>query len=77
MAQHPYLISATQKLPRPGQPFGWGKLIGASAALATAELATVQDSPVVVLAEDPRQADQLEAAIRFFAGGDLEVHHFV
>jgi len=31
----------------------------------------------VVLAEDPRQADQLEAAIRFFAGTDLAVHHFV
>jgi transcription-repair coupling factor (superfamily II helicase) len=77
VAQHPYLISATQKLPRPGQPFGWGKLIGASAALATAELAAAQDNPVVVLAEDPRQADQLEAAIRFFAGGDLTVHHFV
>jgi transcription-repair coupling factor (superfamily II helicase) len=77
VAQHPLLISATQKLPQPGQPFGWGQLIGASAALATAELAAAQDNPVVVLAEDPRQADQLEAAIRFFAGGDLEVHHFV
>ena len=31
----------------------------------------------MVLAEDPRQADQLEAAIRFFAGTDLAVHHFV
>ena len=77
MAQQPFLISATQKLPRPGQPFGWGQLIGASAALAIAELATTQDNPVVVLAEDPRQADQLEAAIRFFAGSDMEVHHFV
>jgi len=77
VAQQPFLISATQKLPRPGQPFGWGQLIGASAALAIAELAAAQDNPVVVLAEDPRQADQLEAAIRFFAGADLEVHHFV
>jgi len=77
VAQQPFLISATQKLPRPGQPFGWGQLIGASAALAIAELATTQDNPVVVLAEDPRQADQLEAAIRFFAGSDMEVHHFV
>ena len=77
VAQQSFLISATQKLPRPGQPFGWGQLIGASAALAIAELAAAQDNPVVVLAEDPRQADQLEAAIRFFAGADLEVHHFV
>ena len=77
MAQQPFLISATQKLPRPGQPFGWGQLIGASAALAIAELAATQDNPVVVLTEDPRQADQLEAAIRFFAGSDMEVHHFV
>jgi len=77
VAQQSFLISATQKLPQLGQSFGWGQLIGASAALATAELAAAQDSPVVVLAEDPRQADQLEAAIRFFAGGDLEVHQFV
>ena len=77
MAQQPFLISATQKLPQPGQPFGWGQLIGASAALAIAELAATQDNPVVVLTEDPRQADQLEAAIRFFAGSDMEVHHFV
>ena len=30
-----------------------------------------------VLAEDAKHADQLEAEIRFFAGGGLAVEHFV
>ena len=30
-----------------------------------------------MLAEDPRHADQLEAEIRFFAGHDLPIEHFV
>ncbi len=33
--------------------------------------------PLLVLAEDPRQADQLEAEIRFFVGADIKVQHFV
>ena len=32
---------------------------------------------MLVLAEDPRQADQLEAEIRFFAGDELDLQHFV
>jgi len=56
---------------------GWGRLIGASAALAAAELAHIIERPVLLLAEDPRHADQLEAEIRFFAGPDLPVEHFV
>jgi transcription-repair coupling factor (superfamily II helicase) len=54
-----------------------GRLIGASTALAAAELAGRIDGPLLVLAEDPRQADQLESEIRFFVGDDIEVQHFV
>lgn len=56
---------------------GWGSLIGASAALAATELASSVDVPVVLLADDPRHADQLEAEARFFAGDMLPVLHFV
>ena len=35
------------------------------------------DRPLVLLAADPRHADQLEAEIRWFAGADLNVLHFV
>ena len=54
-----------------------GQLIGASAALALVELARQTGRPVVALAHDPREADQLEAELRFFAGDSLDVHHFV
>ena len=71
------LISDPPTAPAPGSTAGWGRLIGASAALAAAELALSVDRPVLMLAEDPRHADQLEAEIRFFAGADLPVEHFV
>jgi transcription-repair coupling factor (superfamily II helicase) len=54
-----------------------GRLIGASAALAAVDVAENADGPLVVVASDPRQADQLEAEIRWFAGADLRVEHFV
>ncbi|MBT8078448.1 MAG: transcription-repair coupling factor [Gammaproteobacteria bacterium] len=54
-----------------------GRLTGASAALAAVEIAAVSDRPLLLLATDPRNADQLEAEARFFAGGDLPVLHFV
>ena len=73
----PLLISGTPALPGSGLPIGWGRLIGASAALAAAELAESIERPVLMLAEDPRHADQLEAEIRFFAGPDVPVLHFV
>ena len=63
--------------PASGQCSTWGRLIGASAALAVAVLARLVDAPLLVLADDPRHADQLEAEIRFFAGDDLPVLHFV
>jgi transcription-repair coupling factor (superfamily II helicase) len=71
------LLPAHPTLPSPGHDAGWGKLIGASLALAAAELAQHIEQPVLILAEDPRHADQLEAEIRFFAGAGLRVEHFV
>ena len=73
----PLLIPAAPKLPRAGRPAEWGRLVGASASLAAAELAAAVARPVVVFADDPRHADQLEAEIRFFAGDALPVTHFV
>ena len=73
----PLLIPAQTILPAPGTEVAWGRLIGASLALAAAELAQAVDRPILLLAEDPRHADQLEAEIRFFAGGDMPVAHFV
>ena len=54
-----------------------GRLVGASASLVAAELARSLQRPMVVLAHDPRHADQLESEIRYFAGTDLPVTHFV
>jgi transcription-repair coupling factor (superfamily II helicase) len=73
----PLIVPANPTVPAPGRPAAWGRLLGASLALATAELARNLDRPVILLAEDPRHADQLEAEIRFFAGNDLPVEHFV
>ena len=73
----PFLLSARPSLPAPGQRVAWARLIGASLSLAAAELALRIDRPVLVLAEDPRHADQLETEIRFFAGDELPVEHFV
>ncbi len=77
MAHNDLLIPATLKIPQPGHSCGWGRLIGASTALAAAELAGRFDGPLLVLADDPRQADQIEAEIRFFAGDAVAVRHFV
>ena len=71
------LIPGSPALPAPGRPVGWGRLIGASAPLAAAELAAAAGAPVVLIADDPRLADQFEAGIRFFAGSDFDVHHFL
>ncbi len=64
-------------MPKPGASAGWGSLIGASAALAASELAAAADVPVLLLADDPQHADQLEAETRFFADDSLPVLHFV
>jgi transcription-repair coupling factor (superfamily II helicase) len=73
----PLILPAHPTLPAPGKSAAWGRLIGASLALAAAELARSVDRPLLVLAEDAKHADQLEAEIRFFAGGDVAVEHFV
>ena len=54
-----------------------GRLTGASTALAAVELADRCDRPLLLLANDPRHADQLEAEIRFFAAERIPVLHFV
>ena len=56
---------------------GIGRLIGASAALALVELARRAARPLIVLASDPREADRLELEMRYFAGEELAVSHFV
>ena len=77
----PLLISPNLTLPQPGHDSAWGRLIGASASLAAAELAQhlVAEGrrPLLLLAEDPRHADQLEAEVRFFTGNAIPVEHFV
>lgn len=61
----------------PALPVSFGRLIGAATSLAAVELAHGLERPMLVLARDPRHADQLETEIRFFAGGQLPVVHFV
>ncbi|MCG8369194.1 MAG: transcription-repair coupling factor, partial [Proteobacteria bacterium] len=73
----PLILPRSLSLPGPGRRTSWGRLVGAGQALATAELARQSGRPVVLLAEDPRLADRLEAEIRFFADGDFAVEHFV
>jgi transcription-repair coupling factor (superfamily II helicase) len=53
-----------------------GRLTGASTALAAVELAKGLSRPLLLLAPDAREADRLEAEVRWFAG-DLPVAHFV
>ncbi|MDH3532769.1 MAG: transcription-repair coupling factor, partial [Gammaproteobacteria bacterium] len=77
MADENTLIAPTLPLPAAGDRCGWGRLIGASAALAVAEFAGAANRPLLLLADDPRRADQLEAELRFFAAADTVVHHFV
>ena len=55
-----------------------GRLSGASAALSMVEFAgALGDRPLLVLATDPRHADQLEAEIGWFADPGTSIHHFV
>ena len=75
------LLPPKPQIPSAGQNASWGRLIGASCSLAAAELAhylkTDKQQPLLLLAEDPRHADQLEAEIRFFLGDAVPVEHFV
>lgn len=58
-------------------PRAVGRLIGAATSLAAVEFALEQQRPMLVLARDPRHADQLETELQFFAGGKLPISHFV
>ncbi len=75
------LISPNPIIPGAGKEVGWGRLIGASCSLAGAELAQFltggKTRPLLLLAEDPRHADQLEAELRFFTDDRIPVRHFV
>ncbi|MEL7186761.1 MAG: CarD family transcriptional regulator, partial [Pseudomonadota bacterium] len=75
------LLTGRPAIPRAGHSANWGRLIGASCALAFAELSRklAEDSPrpLLLLADDPRHADRLEAEVRFFAGEHVRVEHFV
>jgi transcription-repair coupling factor (superfamily II helicase) len=75
------LLPSNLKLPQAGEDYAWGRLIGASSSLAAAELSEILAvagcRPLVLLAENPRHADQLEAGIRFFSDGAVPVKHFV
>lgn len=77
----PILIPANPRTPAPGQEIAWGRLIGASSALAATELAQYlakgSQRPLLLVAEDPRHADQLEAEIRFFAADRFPQAHLV
>src|SRR5580693_5519272 len=54
----------------------WGKLYGAAAALAIAEGAARSHGPLIVIAQNSRDAESLSDEIRFFAGGGLPVRVF-
>jgi transcription-repair coupling factor (superfamily II helicase) len=75
------LIPQKLKIPAAGKETAWGRLIGASCSLAAAELAQTlkagKGRPLLLLAEDPRHADQLEAEIRFFVDKSVAIEHFV
>ncbi|MEJ2601807.1 MAG: transcription-repair coupling factor [Gammaproteobacteria bacterium] len=64
-------------LPETGaSPVRWGGLVGDSDALAIAEAAARHAGPVLCITASAREADRLEAAIRFFAGAGTPVLHF-
>ncbi len=73
----PALTPVERVLPTEQQQQRWGSLLGASCALAVAEVASRTDRPVLLVADDAARADQLESEIRFFAGDELPVMHFL
>src|SRR5271168_116600 len=64
-------------LPQSQQPIvKWGKLYGATAALAIAEAAARSNGPLIVIAQNSRDAESLSDEIRFFAGTDFSARIF-
>src|SRR6202166_925824 len=54
----------------------WGKLYGAAPALAIAEAAPVAPGPLIVIAQNSREAETLSEEVRFFSGPGLPVRVF-
>jgi len=75
VSSHPLLIASPDQ--NAGLPASVGRLIAAAASLAAVEFARQLERPMIVLARDPRHADQLETEMRFFAGDALPIAHFV
>ncbi|MDJ0759733.1 MAG: transcription-repair coupling factor [Woeseiaceae bacterium] len=71
------LVPDNRVLPTDRQRQRWGRLLGASCALAISEVVLRASRPVLVVADDPRHADQLEAELNFFLEGALPVLHFL
>ncbi|GAB4348436.1 MAG: transcription-repair coupling factor [Gammaproteobacteria bacterium] len=73
---HAYRSVFDPALPkRPGKPLPWGRLPGASLALAVAEAARHHGGLVVAVTASTSEADRLEAELGVFAG-DIPVHAF-
>ncbi len=58
-----------------GPPRRWGRLHGSAAALAVTQAAWRHTGPVLLICGDPRDADRLEAELRFYGNGALPVFH--
>ena len=69
--------TATRLLDRKRHDSALGRLVGASTAIATVEFANTLQTPLLVIATDPRQANQLVEEIRWFSDGTLPVMDFV
>src|SRR6202011_126201 len=54
----------------------WGKLYGSAPALAIAEAAPKASGPLIVIAQNSREAETLSEEVRFFAGPALSVRVF-
>src|SRR3979490_1411485 len=54
----------------------WGKLYGAAPALAIAEAAPKAPGPLIVIAQNSREAETLSEEVRFFSGPGLSVRVF-
>ena len=69
--------TAARLLDRKRHDSALGRLVGASTAIATVEFANTLQTPLLVIATDPRQANRLVEEIRWFSGGTLPVMDFV
>jgi transcription-repair coupling factor (superfamily II helicase) len=54
----------------------WGQLYGSAASLWLAEAARKASGPLLVIAQDARQASRIEDELRFFCGSGLPIESF-